>query len=112
MLRKSIESKDVTVRMFEVEGAENYIGTYTIPALELIVGGERVEVRPRGILVLGAEGRVDVRGGSDTVALVKNTADGDDEWTMILQRVPHLKTAPLDRDLLKYALERVMLPLR
>ena len=47
MLRKSIESKDVTVRTFDVEVAEDHIGTYTIPALELTVGGERVESSER-----------------------------------------------------------------
>lgn len=70
MLGKSIESKDVTVRMFEMEATEDYMGTYTIPALELIVGGERVEFRPKGALVIGATARVDIRGGRDTVTLV------------------------------------------
>lgn len=111
MLRKSIESKDVSVRTFEIEVTEDYIGTYTIPALELIVGGERVEFRPKGVLVLGAEGRVDIRGAGDTVTLINRTENGSSEWTVVLQRVPHLRTAPLDRDSLKYALERVMLPL-
>ncbi|HXM44099.1 MAG TPA: hypothetical protein VN924_22880 [Bryobacteraceae bacterium] len=54
MLRKSIESKAVTVRTFDMEVTEDYVGTYTIPALELSVGAERVEFRPKGIMVLGA----------------------------------------------------------
>ncbi|MGA2740581.1 MAG: hypothetical protein ABSG65_24490 [Bryobacteraceae bacterium] len=36
MLRESIESKAVTVRTYDVEATEDYIGTYTIPALELL----------------------------------------------------------------------------
>src|ERR1022692_2693676 len=63
MLRKSIESKDVSVRTFDLEVTEDYIGTYTIPALELNVGAERVEFRPKGIMVLGAEGHNGARRG-------------------------------------------------
>jgi hypothetical protein len=110
MLRESIESKAVTVRTFDVEATEDYIGTYTIPALELTVG-ERVELRPKGVLIIGAAGRVDINGGRDTVTLVKSSQSGDSEWTVVLQRVPHLRTAPLNRESLKDALERVMLPL-
>src|ERR1017187_2887288 len=91
--------------------SEDYIGTYTIPALELTVGGERVEFRPKGVLVIGAAGRVDIRGGRDTVTLVKNTDKAGGEWSMVLQRVPHLRTVPFDQESLKDALERVMLPL-
>ena len=43
MLRESIESLAVTVRTFDMEVTEDYIGTYTIPALELTIGGERGE---------------------------------------------------------------------
>ncbi|MGC9950584.1 MAG: hypothetical protein ABSF64_29815 [Bryobacteraceae bacterium] len=111
MLRESIESRAVTVRTFDVEATEDYIGTYTIQALELSVGGERVEFRPKGVLIIGGAGRVDINGGRDTVTLIKSTQAGDSEWTVILQRVPHLRTAPLDRESLKDALERVMLPL-
>ena len=70
MLRESIASKAVTVRTFEMEVTEDYIGTYAIPGLELTIGGERVELRPKGALVLGAAGRVDIRGGRDTVTLI------------------------------------------
>src|ERR1700683_4345483 len=68
MLHESIESKEVSVRLFDVEVTEDYVGTYkyTIPALELTGGAERVEFRPKGVLVLGAEGRVDIRGEGDT----------------------------------------------
>ena len=111
MLRDSIASKDVMVRTFDVQITEDFIGTYAIPVLELSVGRERVEFRPKGLTIIGAAGRVDIRGESDTVTLVKDTANADSGWTIILQRVPHLKRVQLDRESLKYALERVMLPL-
>lgn len=111
MLRDSIVSKDVIVRTIRVELTEDFIGTYSIPALELSVGRERVEFRPKGVNVIGAAGRVDIRGERDTVTLLKDISGAKDKWTIVLQRVPHLQTAPLDSESLKYALERVMLPL-
>ncbi len=111
MLRDSIASGDVVVRRFDVDITEDFIGTYAIPVLELRVGRERVEFRPKGVNVIGAAGRVDLRGERDTVTLVKDETDTNGGWTVILQRVPTLRTAPLDRESLKYGLERAMLPL-
>jgi len=109
MLRPSIAVEDVVVRTFDVQMTEDFIGTYSIPVLELSVGSERVEFRPKGVTVIGAEGRVDLRGACDTVTLLKVPANGG--WEIVLQRVPHLKMVNLDRESLKDALERVMLPL-
>lgn len=111
MLRGSIASKDVAVRTFDTKVTEDFVGTYSIPVLEMTVGHERVEFRPKGITVIGASGRVDIRGERDTVTLLRDRAEGNSGWTVVLQRVPHLKTVQLDRESLKYALERVMLPL-
>jgi hypothetical protein len=111
MLRDSIASEDVIVRTLDVEVTEDFIGTYSIPVLVLCVGSERVEFRPKGVTVFGATGRVDLCGERDTVTLLRDTANADSGWTIILQRVPHLTTVKLDRESLKYALERVMMPL-
>jgi hypothetical protein len=99
------------VRTLNVETTEDFVETYSISALELSVGSERVEFRPKGVTVIGAAGRVDIRGERDTVTLLKDMESADDKWTVVLHRVPQLTTAPLDRESLTYALERVMLPL-
>ena len=111
MLRDSIASKDVAVRTFETQVTEDFVGTYSVPVLEVTVGNERVEFRPKGITVIGASGRVDIRGERDTVTLLRDERDLRSGWTVVLQRVPRLRTAPLDPDSLRYALETVMLPL-
>lgn len=111
MLRDSIAAEDVRLRRLDTEVTEDLVGTYSIPVLELTIGKERVEFRPKGITVIGASGRVDISGERDRVTLLRDQPDANSEWTMILQRVPALKTAPLDRKSLTYALERVMLPL-
>ncbi len=101
----------MTVEKFNLHVTEDFIGGYDIPALALTVGGERVEFRPKGVTVIGASGRVDVRGDRDTVTLLKDAPDIESGWTVVLQRVPHRTTVPLDRESLKDVLERVMLPL-
>jgi hypothetical protein len=106
-----IASGDVKTRRLKIRVTEDFIGTYSIPSLELSIANERVKFRPKGVTVIGAAGRVDIRGEGDTVTLLKDTGDLHSGWTVILQRVPHLKTVQLDRESLKYALERVMLPL-
>jgi hypothetical protein len=90
---------------------ENFVGAYSIPVLELTVGSERVVFRPKGLLVIGAAGRVDISGELDSVTLLRDTDDEQSGWTVVLQRVPRLTKVSLDRESLKYALERVMLPL-
>jgi len=107
----SDSSEDVRVRRFDVEATEEFIGTYNLPALELRIGNERVEFRPKGVTVIGAAGRVDLRGERDTVTLIKDKPDQDSEWSVILQRIPQVKRVKLDRESLRYALERVMMPL-
>src|SRR6266853_1608377 len=106
MLGDAIASEDVTVEKFDVHVTEDF-GGYDIPALALTVGGERVEFRPKGVTVIGASGRVDVRGDRDTVTLLKDAPDIESGWTVVLQRVPHRTTVPLDRESLKDVLERV-----
>jgi len=110
LLRVSIDSGVVTIRPFDLEITEEFVGTYTIPALELTVGSERVEFRPMGVTVLGAAGRVDIRGERSVVTLLKDAAQ-QDGWTMVLSRLPRFKTEPFNRETLGYALEQVMLPL-
>ena len=110
MLRESIASNDVTTNTVNVEVSEDFIGSYSMPVLELSVGSERVEFRPKGINVIGAAGRVDIRGERDTVTLLRDEVDFASGWGVVIQRVPHLKKVDLDRDSLKFALERVMLP--
>jgi hypothetical protein len=111
MLGESIASNDVAVRRVATQVTEELVGTYSIPVLELTIGNERVEFQPKGLTVIGASGRVDLLGGRDRITLVLDRQAMQDSWHIVLQRVPKLKTAPLDQDSLQHALEKVMLPL-
>jgi len=106
-----VDDKTVEVSQMRKAITEEYIGSYTLPELTLKIGGEKVVFSPKGVTVIGAAGRVDLRGARDTVTLVREKGqDGHAEkWHVIVQRTPSIKSQPLDADSLKWALERVML---
>src|ERR1022692_2697577 len=66
LLDESIRDGTVDVVGFEADVNED-CGTYRVPQLGLTVGRDRVLFSPKGINVIGAEGRVDLRGDRDTV---------------------------------------------
>jgi len=63
----------------------------------------------KGINVIGAAGRVDLRGDRDTVTLLRVLDHGREEWQVVLQRVPGFVAVPLEEGSLRTALQRVML---
>ena len=109
MLRADREAGVVEVRTREVPVTEQFVGTYDAPLLELRVGMDEVQFLPKGVTVVGAEGRVDLRGDRNTVTLLW---EGGDRWTVVLGRVPELEAASLSEDSLRDALQKVMLPVR
>jgi hypothetical protein len=111
LLKESIDEKTVHVSEVSKQITEEYIGTYAIPELRLKIGNDLVVFSPMGVNVVGAQGRVDVRGDRDTVTLIRDMtpASPSQQWKMVLQRVPRVETAPLDSNSLKAAFQRIML---
>jgi len=106
-LAKSIKEKTVAVSRRPKQFAEDFIGGYTIDDLVLQVGDESVVFSPKGTLIVGASGRVDVRGDMGDVTLVRQPGD---RWSVVAARTPALKLIPLNEDSLLTALEKVMRP--
>ena len=111
LLKDSIDEKIILVSKAPKQITEDYIGTYSVPELKLRIGNARVVFSPTGANVIGAAGRIDLRGDRDTVTLIREKASTapSDQWKMVQQRVPNLVIRPLDSDSLKWALEHVML---
>ncbi len=82
---------------------EDYIGSYQVDVLSLLIGKQRVELRPKGTLIVGANGRVDVHGQR----AVRTILLQDDRWVLV-ERSPRPKTRPFDRDSFQIVLEEVM----
>jgi hypothetical protein len=82
---------------------EDPIGSYQIDALMLLVGKQRVEFRPKGTLIVGANGRVDIQGPRAVRTIVLQ----DDRWS-IVERGRRMKTRLFDKDSFETVLEEVM----
>ena len=84
---------------------EQHIGSYEIPEMTLAVGDEQVLFSPKGVNVIGAAGRVDVRGDRGEAMLVRQP---DDRWSLVLSRTPKLQLVPLDDESFLEMLRSVM----
>ena len=105
MLVEPIGQKSVTLQRRPKQLTENYIGTYTIEDLILVIGNEQVRFSPRGRNIVGAAGRVDVVGERGEVALIVQT---DSRWGFIQTRQPKLCVVNLDEATLAEILQLVM----
>ncbi len=105
VLNEAIQDKTVSVQRPPKDLTENYIGTYSVDDLILIVGDEQVRFSPRGRNIAGAAGRVDVVGerGEATLILEPNPP----RWLLIQSRQPTLRTALFDASTLADVLKLV-----
>jgi hypothetical protein len=84
---------------------ENYIGTYSIDDLILLIGDEQVRFSPRGRNIAGASGRVDVLGERGEGTLIVQI---DGHWGFVQSRQPTLKVVPFNESSLAEVLQAVM----
>lgn len=84
---------------------EKHAGSYTIGQLRLSVGDEEVFFTPKGMNVVGANGRVDVWGDRGESALVW---EADGRWAVVLSRAPRLQKVALNDDSFLALLQGVM----
>jgi hypothetical protein len=105
MLADAIAKKTVTLQRRAKDLSENYIGTYKIDDLILLIGDEQVRLSPRGRNVGNFAGRVDVLGERGEASLL---VQADGRWGFVQTRQPTLKLAPLDESSLAEVLQLVM----
>ena len=96
----STERRDKLVR-------EDHVGRYRIPELILRFGDERVGFSPKGMTVVGANGRIDVRGDRGEATLIWQ---GGEDWYFVASRIPTLQLVPLNPDTLAHILQEIMRP--
>jgi hypothetical protein len=106
ILAEPIAQNTVSLQRRPKELSENYIGTYKVDDLILVIGDEQVRFSPRGRNIAGASGRVDVLGerGEPEVLIVQP----DVRWSLVQSRQPTLKVVPFDESSLADLLKRVM----
>jgi hypothetical protein len=54
----------------KIEITEENIGTYEVDRLNITIGSQRIQLNPVGTLLIGAKGRVDVKGSAGSSRLV------------------------------------------
>ena len=106
-LAKAIKEGSVIPKCTSTTIAEDFIGEYEVKDLVLQVEDERVIFTPKGTNVVGASGRVDIRGEMGEVTMVLQPGE---RWGVVVSRSPTLKVVPLDKPSLLNALKSVMRP--
>ena len=69
---------DIEIKYEEIALFEEKLGGYKTKKMILDVGGEKVELRPIGTILIAAKGRIDIEGpkGKVRILLVPQDADG------------------------------------
>ena len=105
MLADPIGNKAVALQRRPKQLTENFIGTYAVNDLVLVIGDEQVRFSPRGRNIVGAAGRVDVLGERGEAYLILNS---DSKWAIVQTRHPKVRTVPLDDSTFAEILQLVM----
>ncbi len=87
----------------EITLDEPPVGQYNVKVLTIVIGGQRIRFVPKGTLIVGAQGRVDIQGhkGMRTIIL------SGDKWS-IVQRTPNLRLLDFDQSSFQSILDDVM----
>ena len=92
----------------EVSVVEEHIGPYTVPVMKIGIGDETIRLDPVGTLIIGASGRVDIKGraGNAMLVLLGKDKQVPDElvWKYVEKSVP-----PAYFDLDKPLFERILM---
>lgn len=102
---EAVRDKTIVVERRPKQLSENFIGTYAVNDLLLLIGDEQVRFSPRGRNIVGAEGRVDVVGERGEAILILQS---DSNWAVVQSRQPKLRTAAFDESSLAEVLQQVM----
>jgi len=105
ILADPIAKKTIVMQRRPKTLSENYLGTYSVDDLILLIGGEQVRFSPAGRNIAGASGRVDVLGDRDSAVLLVQI---DGRWGFVVARQPALQVVPFDESALVLVLQRVM----
>lgn len=100
----SLEKEDVLrCRMDSIALQEEQIGPYDVEVLTILIGKQKVAFYPKGAMIIGAEGRIDIRGQRGVRTIIFN----DGEWSLV-ERSPMLKVLPFNQNSFQDVLSEVM----
>jgi hypothetical protein len=97
------EEKLVLYWIEKIQLTEKIIGSYEVDVLVMNIGNQLISFDPKGTLIVGAEGRVDVHGERSIGILILK----DSQW-LIAQRANRPLTVPFNKESFQDLLEKVM----
>jgi hypothetical protein len=107
-LHSLIQEKVVAVNYEEMILAEDFMASYRVKNMHITVGTELVSLKPMGMNVIGAAGRVDMEGEEGTVMLVLLSKEVNHYQWYIVVRTSQKQYFPLVKESFTDALEQVM----
>ena len=97
------EDGTVQSKMSSGSRSEGKIGSYQIDELTLLIGNQEIRFIPKATLIIGAEGRVDIRGNAGVRSLILDKG----QW-FIVDRKPRLEIFPFNEDSFQDVLRDIM----
>lgn len=82
---------------------EEPIGAYEVDTLIIYIGNQDVTFCPKGTLIIGAQGRIDIRGHRAVRSIIFN----DEQWSVV-ERAPKIKVLPFNEQSFQDILSEVM----
>lgn len=67
----------IKVKDYEIEIDEEKLKCYKAPALELIIGDEKIQIKPVGRMIIGAIGRIDISSSYNKFIILQKE---ENEW--------------------------------
>jgi hypothetical protein len=110
-LTPSLEENLVEIKYEKTLISEDNMNAYSLNNMTIQVGFERVLLKPKGMMIMGALGRVDMIGENGTVwlLLLNEPSEQDFEWYLAVRTVRQ-KYWPLTEESFADALKQVMQP--
>ena len=99
-LKKSL----LDIKEKEIELFEDYLGNYKVKQLDIYLGDDIISLTPRGTLIIGSYGRIDMRGTKGEIMII------EPEWNnwKFAKRTPRLETWDANEDSFKSAIKEVI----
>ena len=88
----------------KVNLTEEYLGKYSAKRLDIYVGSEIISLIPRGTLIMGSNGRIDMRGPKGEIMAL------EPEWNRweFVNPAPTIKTWEMNEDSFKDMIQFLM----
>ncbi len=79
------------------------LGIYKVKVLTIVIGNQRISFIPKGTLIVGAEGRIDIQGHKG----IRTIIFSEDKWSLV-HRTRNLKLLNFDQASFQSILDDVM----